>query len=163
MVKRYIVAAAVILAAALLIVFFPTEKRKVRRLLGNTAEWASKRVDESPLVIAAKSVKAGKFFSPAVSFVYEKRDIERQLALEDLERGYLFLMRQKTRFSVKLADVEIVIGDDGSASAEATVFVESEGGEGDSISNVNDVLFEFRKGGEGWRICGIRIKEVLDK
>lgn len=163
MVKKYAAAAAIMIVAALLVAFFPTEKRKARRLLMNTAAWASKTGDENPVVIAAKAGKAGRFFSPKVGFVYEKRELERELAIEDLQRGYLLLMRQKTRFKVMLADVEIEITGEDTASAEATVLIESEGGDSGDLSNVNEVAFELRKGDEGWRISGIRIREVLDK
>ena len=120
MVKKYGAAAGVILLIFLAVAFYPTDKRKVRRLMKNTAEWASKEAGENLVVVAARSKKAEKLFAQRVDFVYEKREMERQLSVEDIERGYLYLMQQKTSFKVKLADVGIEITGDDTATADAT-------------------------------------------
>jgi hypothetical protein len=164
MVRNRILIISLVAAAAILIVmFFPTDKRKIARLLKNTAAWATKEEGDSLLVIAAKSQKAGKFFTKKVAFNYEKRDFERELSLEEIERGYIFLMQQKTKFKVKMADIEIELSGDDGAAGTATLLVESEGASLEGLSNVNEVEYAFQKQDEGWRISGIKIVEVLEK
>ena len=163
MVKKYAAVGAVLVAVVLVMAFYPTEERKIRKLLRDTAGWASKEGGENPVAIAARSKKANRFFAPEVDLAVEKIGLERSLSVDDVERGYLVLMRQKTVFKVKLADVGIEITGDEAASAEATVLVESEGGGGEGLSNVNEVAFGLHKGEEGWRISGIRVREVLER
>lgn len=163
MVRKYAAAGLVVLFVILLIAYFPTEKRRVKKLLVNAAGWVTKEGGESPVVIAARSKKAGRFFSPRIDLSIERSGLERPFSIEEIERGYLFLMQQKRVFRVKLADIKIEITGDGTASAEATVLVESEGGGSEGLSNVNEVSFGLRKGDDGWRISSVRVVEVLER
>jgi hypothetical protein len=163
MVKNKILIIIIAAAAILIVMFFPTDKRKIRKLLNHTAEWATKESGDSPLIVAARSKKAERFFSKKVSFNYEKRDFERELSIEDIERGYFLLMQQKTKFKVKMTDIEIELSGDDGAAGTATLLVESEGASYEGLSNVNEVEFVFQKQDDGWRIKGAKIVEVLEK
>jgi hypothetical protein len=161
--KKNILIVLGLLFIAFLIFFYPTEKRKIKKLLKNTAEWAQKSKDDTALAVAVKSKRSKNFFADKVLLKIEKRDLEREVALEDIERGYLFLMSSNDYFKVKITDIDIEKIEDFSAEAVATVLIEAKGGTLEEFSNVNEVSFGFTKKEEGWRINKIEIKEVLEK
>lgn len=161
--KKNVLIGLGVLCVVFLFFFYPTEKRKIKKLLKNTAEWAQKSKDDTPLTIAVKSKRSKKFFAEKVLLKIEKRNFEREIGLEDIERGYLFLMSSSAVFKVKISDVDIEAVSEFSADAVATVLVEAKGGSLEEFSNVNEVAFGFIKKEEGWRISKIEIKEVLEK
>lgn len=163
MVNKKVFIAAAIAAAVLLALFYPTEKRKIKRTLKNVSEWVSKDVDATMLSVAAKSKKAGKYFAPKALFAYEKKGIEAEFSLEEIERGYVFLLQQERKFKVGFRDVKIDLGENNAASATLTALVESEGTTFDGLSSVNEISLELQKGDEGWRIRAVKINEVLEK
>ncbi|NMC00405.1 MAG: hypothetical protein GYA35_09020 [Thermoanaerobaculaceae bacterium] len=156
-----IVLSAIFITALLL--FYPTEKRKIKNLMKKTAEWVQKSEEDTPLSIAVKSKKSRKFFADKVLLKIERRNYEREIPIEEIEKGYLYLMSSNSKFKVTIKDINIEIVDDFSAEADSAVIVETKGGTLEEFSNVNEVGFGLTKTEEGWRIRKIEIKEVLEK
>lgn len=146
-----------------LIVFYPTEKRKIKKLLKNTTEWVQKNKDDTALTIAVKSKQSKNFFSEKILLKIERKGIEREISLEDIERWYLFLMKSNADFKVKLIDINIDVKNTFYAEAVATVLIEAKGDSLEEFSNVNEVNLGLSKKDKGWRINKIEIVEVLEK
>jgi hypothetical protein len=145
-----------------IVVFYPTEKRKIKRVLKRGCEWVEKRGDENPLVFAVKSKNGEKIFSKSVFLKYNKY-VKRDVSIEEIERGYISLMQSVKSLNVKITDFNIEIVDDISASCDATVLIDTSGEIYSDLKNVSEVLFTFKKEDKGWRISGIEVVEVLEK
>jgi len=146
-----------------IVVFYPTEKRKIKKVLKRGCEWVEKRGDENPLVFAVKSKNGEKIFSKSVFLKYNKYDFKRDVSIEEIERGYISLMQSVKSLNVKITDFNIEIVDDISASCDATVLIDTSGEIYSDLKNVSEVLFTFKKEDKGWRISGIEVVEVLEK
>lgn len=161
--KKNLIIVVTICCIFALFLFYPTEKRKIKRLLKNTANWAQKNKDDSALALAVKSKKSKNFFADRVLLKIQKRDLKREVSLEDIERGFLFLMNSTTFFKIKISDIDVELKSDFYAEAVSTVIIEAKGGTLEEFSNVNEVVFGFSKKEEGWRIDKIEVIEVLEK
>lgn len=153
----------VIFVVVSLFLFYPTEKRKIKRLLKNTANWAQKNKHDNALSLAVKSKRSKNFFADKVLLKIQKKGFESEISLEDIERGFLFLMNSSTFYKVKITDIDIEFKSDFYAEAVSTVIIEAKGGTLEEFSNINEVAFGFSKKEEGWRINKIEVIEVLEK
>lgn len=161
--KKIFIILAGISVILLLVLFYPTEKRKIKRLLKSVAEWAQKTEKDTTLSIALKSRQSKKYFAQKVLLKIERREIEREFTIEDIERGYIFLMGSSASFKVTISDIQIEILDDFSAEADASVIVETRGRTIEELSSANEMNFGLTKTKEGWKINKIVVKEVLEK
>lgn len=161
--KKNVLIVFAVLFIGLVILFYPTEKRKIKRLLKNSCEWVQKSENDTAISIAIKSKKSKKFFAEKVLLKIERRNFEREISIEEIERGYIYLMTSNSKFKVSVKDLNVEIIDDFSAEADSAVIVEAKGGTLEEFSNVNEVLFGLKKMEDGWRINKIEIKEVLEK
>ncbi len=161
--KRSLLIVLISLILIGIVVFYPTEKRKIKKVLKRGCEWVEKRGDENPLVFAVKSKNGEKIFSKSVFLKYNKYDFKRDVSIEEIERGYISLMQSVKSLNVKITDFNIEIVDDISASCDATVLIDTSGEIYSDLKNVSEVLFTFKKEDKGWRISGIEAVEVLEK
>lgn len=160
--RNYIIIFAIFFVFSLFL-FYPTEKRKIKRLLKNTANWAQKNKDDNALALGVKSKKSKNFFADKVLLKIQKIGFEREISLEDIEKGFLFLMNSCTFFKIKITDIVIELKSDFYAESILTVIIEAKGGTLEEISNVNEVAFGLSKKEEGWKIDKIEVIEVLEK
>lgn len=145
------------------VLFYPTEKRKIKRVLKRGCEWVEKKGDENPLVFAVKSKNGEKIFSKIVFLKYDKYNFKRDVSIEEIERGYISLMQSVKSLNVKITDFNIEIDDNISATCDATVLIDTSGEIYSDLKNVSEVLFTLKKEDKGWRISGIEVVEVLQK
>ncbi|GEM_PF-1712162 len=161
--KKNILVVFTVISLILLFLFYPTEKRKIKRLLKNTAEWVRKTEEDTALSIALKSKRSRKYFSQKVFLKIERKEIEREITIEDIEKGYIFLMGSVVTFKATISDIKVEILNNFLAEANASVIVETGGKSIEELSSVNEVNFGLTKTDEGWRINKIVVKEVLEK
>lgn len=147
----------------LLVIFYPTEKRKIKRVLKKTAEWVKKEGEENPLVFGLRAKNAEKLFQKKVQFKYKRYNLEREVSIDEIQKGYLMLMQSTKKFNIKFKDLKIDILDNENSTCDATLLLESDSTSFGDLSKVQEIFFTFNKSDEGWKISGVEVVEVFEK
>ena len=159
-----IVLSAIVIGIILFYFFFQSEERQVRKRFKTFAQTASKRVEDSQLIVAGKSKKISKYFAQSCRIEAHEYNVSRNYSQADIHTIAFQVLTRHSELKVTFVDLQVEIPEKGIAAVVSTVRILGKVKRGEEYVEENhEIDCRLKKIDEEWVFVKIELVDVLKK
>ena len=159
-----IVLSVIVIGVILFFFFFQSEERQVRKRFKTFAQTASKRVEDSQLIVAGKSKKISKYFAQSCQIEAPEYNVSRNYSQADIHTIAFQVLTRHSELKVTFVDLQVEIPEKGIATAISIVRILGKVKRGEEYVEENhEIDCQLKKIDEEWVFVKIELVDVLKK
>jgi len=159
-----IVLFVIVIGIVLFYFFFQSDERQVRKRFKTLAQTASKRVDNSQLIVAGKSKQISKYFAQSCRIEAQEYNVSQNYSQADIHTIAFQVLTRHSELKVTFVDLQVNIPEKGIAAVVSTVRIigKVKGGE-EYIEENHEIECTLNKIEDEWVFVNVELIDVLRK
>jgi len=144
--------------------FFQTEERQVKKRFKAFASTASKRPEDSQLIVAAKSKKISKFFNQACQIEAPEYNVSKRYDQKFIHTIAFNVLSRYSELTLTFVDLEVDIPEKGVANVVSTTrIIGKRKGSDETIEENHEIRCRLNKIEDEWFFVKVELVDVLQK
>ena len=163
--KPLIIVLSVIIIGSLLFFFlFLNEERQVRKRFKAFAKAASRRAEDSQLIVAGKSKKISTFFAHTCMIKSDEYNVSRNYSPKDIRTIAFQALTRHSELKLKFIDLHVETPEKGMADAVSTVRIKGKlKGKEAYTEEYHEIKCGLEKINDEWFFIKVELVDVLRK